>query len=344
MRAREEEALPTRENMPLNDHLSITVPLEGRKYAGERANRLEGEPIHAMNQLLPFSLKTRNGLSLLLLLAAVAWFWQPLVSLYSLTQQQEHYSHIVLVPWLSLYVLFLDRKAIFASMEWSPWLGSLVIGMGAWCYWSADAAMFAPDQLSMTILALVVMCWGIFLSCFGITLCRKVSFGLLFFLFMVPLPSFLLDAIIGFLRRSSTEATEVLFSLFGFPVLRQGFLFRLSNFTIHVAEECSGIRSALSLFITSLVAGHFFLRSAWTKMGLVAVIVPLAIVKNAFRIVGLSLLANYLDPTYITDSTLHRSGGIPLFFLSLVVLLSLAWLLRRCEKKFGYFLSEATWE
>jgi exosortase/archaeosortase family protein len=69
----------------------------------------------------------------------------------------------------------------------------------------------------------------------------------------------------------------------------------------------------------------------------VAVVVPLAIVKNAFRIVGLSLLANYVDPTFITDSALHRSGGIPLFLASLVVLLSLAWLLRRFEKKLGCF-------
>ena len=289
-----------------------------------------------LSKPLPFSAQRRNLLALLLFFATVAWFWQPLVTLFSLTQQQEHYSHIVLIPCLSMYVLYLDRKAIFASREWSPWLGSLVIGMGAWGYWRADPATFAADQLSMMILALVVMWWGIFVSGFGITRCRKVSFGLLVLLFMVPLPSFLLDAIIGFLQRSSAEATEVLFSVLGVPVFREGFVFSLSNFTIHVAEECSGIRSALSLFITSLVAGHFFLRSAWAKMGLVAVVVPLAIVKNAFRIVGLSLLANYVDPTFITDSVLHRSGGIPLFLLSLVVLFSLVWLLRRSERKFGY--------
>ena len=303
---------------------------------GERVNHLKGWPIKVLSQPLPFSMRTRNGLSLLLLLAAVAWFWQLLVSLFALTQQQEHYSHIVLIPCLSLYLLYLERKAIFASREWSPWLGLLVIGMGAWCYWSADAVISGPDRMSMTMLALVVMCWGIFVSCFGVTLSRKVSFGLLFLLFMVPFPTFLLDAIVGFLQRSSTEATAVLFSALGVPVFRQGFVFSLSDFTIHVAEECSGIRSALSLFITSLVVGHFFLRSAWTKAGLVAIVIPLAIVKNAFRIVGLSLLANYVDPTFITDSVLHRSGGVPLFFLALVVLFSLTWLLWRVEKRFGY--------
>lgn len=64
---------------------------------------------------------------------------------------------------------------------------------------------------------------------------------------------------------------------------------------------------------------------------MVGVVVPLAITKNAFRIVGLALLANYVNPTYITNSALHRSGGIPLFLLSLVVLFGVVWFLRRCE-------------
>src|SRR5437016_9299346 len=325
--------------MPVSNHLSIT-PLQEesrRSISGERPGSYGVEVVRLLSKPLPFSAQRRNLLALLLFFATVAWFWQPLVTLFSLTQEQEHYSHIVLIPCLSFYVLFLDRKAVLASREWSPWLGLPVIGMGAWGYWRAAPATFAADQLSMMILALVVMCWGIFVSCFGITPCRKVSFGLLFLLFMIPLPSFLLDAIIGFLQRSSAEATDILFSLLGVPVFRQGFLFSLSNFTVHVAEECSGIRSALSLFITSLVAGHFFLRSAWGKMGLVAVVVPLAIVKNAFRIVGLSLLANYVNPTFITNSVWHRSGGIPLFLLSLVVLFSLVWLLRRSERRLGYY-------
>jgi len=234
--------------MQLSDQLSTTTQLEAGAHTGQGAGRVMGRPILALSQPLPFSTQIRNGLSLLLLLTVVGWCWQPLVSLFSLTQQQEQYSHIMLIPGLSLYVFYLDRKAIFASREWSPWLGSLLIGLGAWSYWSADAAIFAPDQLSMTIMALVMMCWGIVVACFGITLSRQMSFGLLCLIFMVPLPSFLLEAIVGFLQRSSAEATAVLFSVLGIPVFRQEFVFSLSNFTIHVAEECSGIRSALALF------------------------------------------------------------------------------------------------
>ena len=282
---------------------------------------------------LPLSVTHRNRLCVLLLLALGAWLWPSLVELVSLTQQQEHYSHMVLIPWLSLYVLYLDRASFLASREWSPWLGSLMFAVGALVWW-AGSATSSPDRLSYTMLAFVVMCWGLFLLCFGISCARRVSFGLWFLMFLVPIPSGLLSAIIGFLQWSSAEASALLFSFLGVPVFRQGFVFSLSTFTIHVAEECSGIRSALSLVLTSLVAGHFFLRSLWGKFGIVAIVIPLAIIKNAFRIVGLALLANYVDPTYITNSVLHRTGGIPLFLLALIVLFSLVWLIRRLEKRF----------
>ena len=154
---------------------------------------------------------------------------------------------------------------------------------------------------------------------------------------MVPLPAGLLHMIIVFLQRSSAEVTDIGFSLVGVPVIRDGFVFGLSNVAIHVAEGCSGIRSTLSLIITSIVAGHFFLRSVWGKLGIVAVVVPLAIIKNAVRIVVLSLLANYVDPSFVTNGILHDSIGLPLFGLSVVILISLVWLLQRFERRHGYY-------
>jgi exosortase len=169
--------------------------------------------------------------------------------------------------------------------------------------------------------------------CYGISAARVFSFGLLFLLCLVPLPAAMLNAVVVFLQRSSAEVADVIFTALGIPFYRESFIFSLPNLTIHIAEECSGIRSTLSLLVTSLVAGHFFLRTFWGKCALVTVVVPLAIVKNAFRIVGLSLLANYVDPSFITDSALHRYGGIPLFVVSVAILLCLAWLLRSLEER-----------
>ena len=326
--------------MSLSDRLSITAPLQDKTragIAGETAESLIREPFQALRRPLPVSVKVRNGLSLLLLLVAIAWYWQPLAALYSLTQEQEHYSHILLIPWVSLYAFYLNREAILTSREWSPALGLILFGLGAVGYLPGDPSAQGADHLFMATLAWVVTCWGIFLLCFGVTPCRTYSFGLLFLLCMVPIPTSLLNAIIVFLQRGSVEVTDIVFSLLGVPVFRDGFVFGLPNLTIHVADECSGIRSALSLSITSIVAGHFFLRSVWGRLGIVAIVIPLAIIKNAFRIVGLSVLANYVDPRFITGSVLHRTGGIPLFVLSVAILLSLVWLLRRYEQRHGYY-------
>ena len=64
-------------------------------------------------------------------------------------------------------------------------------------------------------------------------------------------------------------------------------------------------------------------------------IVPLAVIKNAIRIVGLSLLAVYVDRGFITGS-LHHRGGIVFFLAALVLMAGVAWVLGKLEVRFGH--------
>src|SRR6187551_2045920 len=114
------------------------------------------ESFQVLSQPLPLSIRTRNRLLLLLLFVIIAWFWKPLLGLYSLTQEQSHYSHLLLVPLVSLYVFYLNRKVILASGEWSPLSGLLMVGLGAIGYWEAGRATSGVDYLSLTTLALVI--------------------------------------------------------------------------------------------------------------------------------------------------------------------------------------------
>ena len=98
-----------------------------------------------------------------------------------------------------------------------------------------------------------------------------------------------------------------------------------------MAEECSGIRSFLALTITGVLAGHLLLRTGWARGTLALAILPIAIVKNAVRIVVLSLLAIHVDKSFITGSVVHSRGGIPLFFVTLLVVGGVVWLLQRAE-------------
>lgn len=284
---------------------------------------------------------TRSGVNhgcfIFFVAITLLWFRAPLFEILEISLKSEnaqHYSHISLIPFLSLYFLYIKRVAIAHNLRWSVWPGLAVIVSA--CIVHSFAALPASDQIDSfipCILAMVVMLWGSFLFCYGVQSTRAAFFALGLLILLVPIPSYLLNGLVGFLQRASAEVSAGLFSLLDVPVHRQEFTFALSNFTIEVAEECSGIRSALALLITSLVAGQLFLRSLLGKILLVIVVVPLAVVKNAFRIVGLALLANYVDPQFITDSVLHRSGGIPLFLLALIILFSLAWLSRKLEDR-----------
>lgn len=317
----------------------VSAPHSNKSGTGqdEAASSAARTGLGLLNHALPGRPVQRNVFVLLLFVGVCAWFLDPLVKLLALALDNEHLSHVLLIPPLTFYLLFLNRTAILTSNAWSPMVGALIMVSAALCYRLAfDGQEETPDGLAASILILVVLCWGLFFFSFGAECFRANWFALTMLLFMIPLPTVLLDAVIGFLQYSSAETTDVLFSVLNVPVFREGFMFSLSDFTIYVAEECSGIRSTLALFITSLVAGHLFLRSPWGKLGLVSIVVPLAVMKNAFRIVGLALLANYVDPSFITDSALHRNGGIPLFVLTLAVLFSVVWLLRKCEQRLGH--------
>jgi exosortase/archaeosortase family protein len=78
--------------------------------------------------------------------------------------------------------------------------------------------------------------------------------------------------------------------------------------------------------MTSILAANLFLKTPWRRFALVAFVIPLAILRNGFRILVIGLLCVNVGPQMI-HSLIHRRGG-PLFFaLSLVpLLLMLGWL------------------
>ena len=73
-------------------------------------------------------------------------------------------------------------------------------------------------------------------------------------------------------------------------VVRDGTVFALPGIVIQVAQECSGIHSSWVLFITSVLASHLFLRTRWRRFVLVAFAIPLAVLRNGFRILVIGLL------------------------------------------------------
>src|SRR5262249_8481926 len=134
------------------------------------------------------------------------------------------------------------------------------------------------------------------------------AFPFAFLIFIVPLPSTIVDALETASKLASTEAADLFFNLTGTPVLRDGTVFQLPNITIQVGQECSGIRSSLVLVITSLVAANLFLKSPWRRAALVAFVIPLGILRNGFRVWAIATLCIQYGPQMI-HSVVHRRGG-----------------------------------
>ena len=260
-------------------------------------------------------------------------FWKPIGALVAYSLSHESSSHIVLIPFVSLFLLYIERNRIFASPHMSPGPGIGLIGVGAAIYLFVIWRPVSQDGnalLSAATLSLVLIWLGGFLFFYGMGAARTAAFPLLFLLLMVPLPDGILHRVVYFLQKESTELSYLLFRATGVPVLKQGFLLYLPSVTIEVAEECSGIRSSVALLITCLLAAHLFLRTTWRQAFFVLLSVPLAVIKNGIRIVTLSLLSLYVDPSFLTGR-LHREGGFVFFLLILAILVPVLRALQKSE-------------
>ena len=126
---------------------------------------------------------SRHAAYLALLIATLAWFWAPLSTVVALSLQYgeyEHYSHIVAIPFISLFLLYLDRHAIFAKVEARPRFGALVMAAAIAVAWLPRVLRLDEETgWSVAILSMVATCVGAFILCYGTDAFRKASFGLL---------------------------------------------------------------------------------------------------------------------------------------------------------------------
>jgi len=261
-------------------------------------------------------------------------FHAPLRDLMVLSFHKSVYSHIALVPLVSGYFFYLKRKAVFSNVRHSFVPGGMVIILGVIMYLVGTyrgQALNQNDYLSLMTFSALAFWVGGFIFSYGLQAFNAASFPLLYLAFMIPIPSVVLERLIHVLQAGSVEVVGFIFRLTGVPAVQEGYVFHLPSLSIEVAKQCSGIRSTIVLFISSVIAGHVFLRSGWKKIVLYLSIFPVTIVKNGLRIVTLAVLGEYVDRTFLTNSILHKNGGILFLFIAVLLILPLLWVLNRSE-------------
>ena len=269
------------------------------------------------------------------IVAACLLFLRPLIAFVNYSLSNDNASHLILIPVITAWLLYLERDRIFKLLASDGRAASLFLAAGtafallalfAGPHWSA------LNQLSVYVLGLICLWVAGFAFVFGRVALQNAKFPLAFLLLTIPIPDFLLDQAIYLLQKGSAEIAAVLFDWSGVPVLRDGFVFHLAHVNIEVAKECSGIRSSLALLILAILVAHFYLDSFWKQAILVIAGLFVMILKNGVRIVTLTLLASYVDPGFLYGR-LHREGGVVFFLLGLLLLAPLLWFLQRTERK-----------
>jgi exosortase C (VPDSG-CTERM-specific) len=254
----------------------------------------------------------------------IACFSLPLYRWVRFALESDLYSYVLLVPFVTAYLLGVRVKdgVCVAGSDYkaAATLGGLGIAASGLFLWiaSSDAKLPPQDLIALSTLSFVLLfaaLWAFFVGGKGFL---GTAFPLAFLGFMAPFPLAVEQALEQFLQHGSAPPAHWLLQIVGTPVFRQDMVFQLPNsITLQIAPECSGIRSTVVLFITSLLAGDLFLRSPWKRAVLVIFVIPLALARNGLRVFTIAELCVRMGP-HMFDSWIHHRGGPIFFALSLI--------------------------
>jgi exosortase C (VPDSG-CTERM-specific) len=286
------------------------------------------------NEAAPLRRQTKGFV--LFLIGLSACFARPLCALVQYSLHSEFFSYILLIPVISLYLIWLKRPDLprQAAASWkggaAAALGGLALLIGFEWAWHSGWRPQTEDYLTLMTASFLLFLVAGCLMFFGSAMSRVIAFPIAFLVFMVPMPSAMLNWTEAFFQHTSAVAAGGFLAAAGMPVFRNNLTIQMPGFSLVIAPECSGIHSTMVLLITGVLAGHLFLRSGWKRALLVLVVVPLAILRNGFRVFVVGELCVHISHEMI-NSPIHKRGGPIFFALSLIPFFALLLFLRKSE-------------
>ncbi len=259
-----------------------------------------------------------------------------LVPFFSYSLQNTLYSHVILIPCVSAYFLFLRKDSLAAGGGGVGWLAvfPLLAGGASLYYRLAGQPSTTENAMAAVAFTYVAGIWAVAALTLGGQNLKRLAFPLLFLVFLIPFPTRVEAGIETVLQYGSAECAYWMYWIANTTLFREGLVFHLPGISLQVAPECSGIRSSLVLFITSIVGGQLFLKRNVSRVALAVFVFPLALLRNGFRVFVLGELCVHVGP-HMINSAIHHQGGPIFFLLSLIPFFGFVWLLMRWERRKG---------
>jgi exosortase len=174
-----------------------------------------------MNPAEKASTIDRRHLDFFVLFAiSIAIFWTPLRTTASLSWNDDRYSHLLIIPVISGFLLYLESGKIFSQSK-DRGRASLWLLLGACIIYAVSFTKLGTIwRLTLAILSATLAWSAIFAFCYGSRALRAAAFPLGFLAFMIPIPESVLNWMVHALQSASADVSAVLFRAIGMPSFR----------------------------------------------------------------------------------------------------------------------------
>jgi exosortase D (VPLPA-CTERM-specific) len=228
----------------------------------------------------------------------------------------DEFSHGYLIPFISLYLIWQRRNALQRLEFKGSWRGVAVVVAGL----ALDIVGRLASLYTIQHIALLLVIAGLVLSLAGWPAIKLLGAPLGVLIFMVPLPSVMLNTLSSELQLMSSSFGVWLIRLGGVPVLLEGNVIDLGNYKLEVAQACSGLRYLLPLMTLSFLMACFFRVALWKRVLLFLSSIPLTLVMNSLRIAAIGFMVDQWG-SGMAEGLVHQVQGWMMFMLSTVVLM-----------------------
>lgn len=190
----------------------------------------------------------------------------------------------------------------------------------------------SQDILLFEVGSSIWMLSGLLLLSRGARALRLQWFALFFMIFMIPLPSQVVDLVTMPMKIAvSYVAESVLYGL-GYPIARTGVILQIGQYKLLVADACAGLHTLLTLEALGLLYLNLVRRdSAFRNIGLALLIVPISFTANVIRVSTLVLVTYHFGDA-AGQGFLHGFAGMVLFLSALCLIIGLDTLLQGLER------------
>jgi exosortase D (VPLPA-CTERM-specific) len=247
-------------------------------------------------------------------------FAPALAEIYGIWNLRPEYSYGIIVPALSLFLIWRHRDRLRGLPLTGSWYGLILVGAGLALRVVGELSTMSTIQRYAFLLVL----YGVVLTLTGPIIFRRLWMPLAILIFMVPLPMFITDGLSLDLQLLSSELGVAVIRAAGVSVFLQGNVVDLGSYQLEVAEACSGLRYLFPLMTLSFLIAYLFRGAFWKRALIFLASVPVTVAMNSLRIGVIGITVDRWG-SGMAEGALHDFEGWLVFMLSLAVVLLVAW-------------------